>query len=123
MASPRYASAFELVRDVMDWEYGNRTTVVVGANSIVSRVPQRRYVRTKIYEASILDGTGEVPAPSYCAGDSYISANPENLSPVGTGAGKWRLDHVDYGKQLSVPRSRKVAVTWVKKGAWEDITE
>lgn len=123
MADPTFASNWELTRDVMDWEYRTKTAAVVASNILVVSTPQRRYVRSKTYEATILDGTGEIPAPSYTAGDTYISANPESLSPVGTGAGKWHLDNVDYGKTLSQPESRTVRITWVKTGAWEDISE
>ena len=123
MSDPVYASNWELTRDVMDWEYRTRTVAAVSINITVVSTPQRRYVRSKTYEATILDGVGEIPAPSYTAGDTYISANPESLSPVGTGAGKWHLDNVDYGKTLSQPESRTVRITWVKTGAWEDISE
>ena len=118
MADPVYSSTWELVEDTLDYEYRNKTTAVLGANLIVSTSAQRREVRTKVYQATILDGSNELPAPSYQAGDSHIDANPENLSPVGNGADKWHCDGVHYAKSLSQPLSRSVRVTWVKRSSW-----
>lgn len=123
MANPTYISNFELVDDVVDYEYRNKSTIIGGANLIVTTQPERRYVRTKTYMATIKDGVNEIPAPSYQAGNSYITANPENLSPVGNNVEQWHCDNVTYSKGLSQPCSRQVKVVWVYKGAWVTYSE
>lgn len=121
MANPTYAANWELVQDDISYEYRNKVFGAGGASIIVVTTPQRRMIRTKTYEANIKDGSNEVPAPSYLAGDNYITANPENLSPVGTQTGKWHLEAVSYSKGLTQPCSRTIRVTWSKDYAWEDI--
>lgn len=123
MADPTFGANWELVEDSIEYEYRNKTSAFLAANLIVTTTPQRREVRTKVYEATIRDGLNEVPAPSYEAGDSHVSANPESLSPVGNNTGKWHCDGIHYAKSLSQPLSRTARVTWVKTGAWQDYDE
>lgn len=121
MTAPSYYANWELVEDTIEYEYRNKITASVSANIIVIKTPQRREVRSKTYEATIQDafGTNETPAPSYLSGDSKITANPENLSPVGNNANHWHCDNISYTKELSVPVSRHIRLTWVKMGDWE----
>lgn len=122
MSNIAYYANWELVEDTIEYEYRNKITASVSANIIVIKTPQRREVRSKTYEATIQDvGGAEIPTPTYLAGDSYIDANPENFTPqqIGTEAGKWHCDNISYTKELSVPVSRHIRVTWVKNGQWE----
>lgn len=130
--SPQYSANWELVEDTVEYEYRNDYIIIGGGPfPVITRYPKRREVRCKTYEATILDvqkehpsdPDPEVPAPSYESGDAYISANPENLSPVGTAWGQWKCDNVTYTKELSVPLSRVVRITWRKDGLWEDYND
>ena len=127
-SSPVYSSTWELVEDTVEYEYRN-DYIIAGGGVVPSilRYPKRRAVRCKTYEATILDDVEhpetEIPAPSYQAGDTYIYANPENLSPVGNAYDQWKCDNVTYTKELSVPLSRVVRITWRKDSAWEDYND
>jgi len=121
--TPDYASVWELVEDNTDYEYRNFTTVILGAGLVIDTQQQRRKIRSKTYAASIKDGNNEIPAPDYLAGLNSIEANPENLSPVGTADNQWHCDNISYTKELSVPLSRNVRVTWVINGVWENIED
>ena len=123
MTAISYYANWELVEDTIEYEYRNHIFVAVSANINIVKTPQRRQVRSKTYEATITDGVNEVPAPSYLAGDSYVLVNPENLTPTGTETGKWHCDNIVYTKELSVPVSRHIRVTWVKNGLWEQYDE
>lgn len=129
MSNPTYYSNWELVEDTIEYEYRNRVIVAVSAVISMVKIPQRRKVRSKTYEATIADvfGSDETPAPSYLAGDTnqFDNYNPENFTPeqIGTEAGKWHCDNISYTKELSVPVSRHIRVTWVKMGEWEQYDE
>ncbi len=116
-----YYSDYELVADTIEYEYRNKVNIIyTQLNIAVWKVPQRRQVRTKVYEATIQEdcSESELPAPSYLAGNSYVEVNPESLSPIGTKAEQWHCDNISYTKELSVPLSRVIRITWVKEGAW-----
>ena len=125
MSEPTYYSNFELVEDNVEFEYKTYYTYIAGGtNLVIIRQPKRRKIRSKTYAATIQDtGSNEIPAPSYLAGSSTLEPNPENLSPVGNRTGQWRCDNVSYTKELSVPLSRVIRVTWVKTYSWEDVDE
>ena len=113
------------MEDSTEYEYKYRLIVVLTTSIYITKHLIRRKIRSKTYEATIQEdpNTPELPAPSYLAGNSDIEANPENLSPVGPGTEEWHCDNVSYTKEISVPLSRNVRVTWVKNGAWEVIDE
>lgn len=122
MTAPTYYANWELVEDTSEYEYKYRTYFIL---NYVSVRLIRRKVRSKTYEATIQEtpGVTELPAPSYLAGNTDIEANPENLSPVGSGPNEWHCDNVSYSKSLSVPLSRSIRVTWVRNGVWEEISD
>lgn len=122
-STPVFGSNWELVSDEISYEYRNKVFGTASINIIVVTTPQKRMIRTKTYEANILDGSSEVPVPAYLAGDSYISANPESLSPVGNSTGQWHINNISYSKELSQPCSRRIRISWVKVYTWETITE
>ena len=128
--SPQFSANWELVEDTVEYEYRNDYIVIGGGPvPVITRYPKRREVRCKTYEATIQDVISEtvedpeVPAPSYESGNAHIYANPEGLSPVGNLVGQWRCDNVSYTKELSMPLSRVVRITWRKDGTWEDIDD
>ena len=126
-SSPEYSAQWELVEDTVEYEYRNDYIIIAGGTvPSITRYPKRREVRCKTYQATIKDTITdgvldpELPAPSYESGDAHVYANPENLSPVGTTWGHWKCDNISYTKELSVPMSRVVRITWRKDGLWED---
>lgn len=122
--APVYSSNWELVSDEISYEYGNRVFGSASINIIYVKIPRKRMIRTKTYEATILDAkTNEVPAPAYLAGDLYVFANPENLSPVGNDTNQWHCDNISYSKELSLPCSRRIRISWVKVYPWQTIDE
>lgn len=119
-----YYSQWELVQDVAEPQYRTYVTAIAGNPPVVVTTRRRRVVRSKTYQATIRDGAGgELPAPSYLAGNAHVEPNPEGLSPVGNMAGEWHCDNVTYTKEQSVPMSRVMRVTWVSNGAWQVIDE
>jgi hypothetical protein len=119
---PTYYSQPELISDTIEFEYRNKVLIVVTTGFYVFKTPQKRSVRTKTYECSVVENpaVAELPAPSYVAGDNYIQLNPESLSPVGNDTGSWHCDEVVYEKTQSEPYTRKMRFVWVKNGGWTD---
>ena len=129
-SSPQYSANWELVEDSVEYEYRTDYVIIAGgAVPSITTYPKRREVRCKTYSATIKDSITngvmdpETPAPSYEAGNAHITANPESLSPVGKNAGQWYCDNISYVKELSVPLSRSVRVTWRRNGVWEEYDE
>jgi len=125
MSDPTFYSDWELVEDNVEFEYKTYYSYIAGGtNLIILRQPKRRKIRSKTYCATIQeDPTTYEIAPSYLAGSTTYQPNPESLSPVGNRIGQWRCDNVSYTKELSVPYSRVIRVTWVMTYSWEDVDE
>lgn len=120
-----YIGQLELVDDTVDYEYRTHTIALVSRNVIIIREPQRRRIRTKIYEAVVEEDPNNLslPAPEYVAGLNMPEPNPENLSPVGSGLNCWHLEKVQYTKTLSEPLSPRLQAIWVYRYDWQSMDE
>lgn len=127
-----FATEWVLVEDNTECEY--RINIAFSPAAL-DKVPKRRMVRSKTYEASFVDQeTDPRIVPQYIndilSGDVYNGntkianyPNPESLSPTGVDKNKWHIDSKEYTKELSTPMTRRIRVTWVMQGDWETYTE
>lgn len=126
-----YASKWTLVEDVTETEYRNN---ISWSNAGLFKNPKRRDVRSKTYEATFVDEGDETETTAgsnYIAVPAYVNyiletdnfPNPETLSPVGVDKNKWHIDSKEYTKELSMPETRRIRVTWVMQGDWADYND
>lgn len=118
---PEYYADWELTDYKIEYETRRQTILIRGFSPILVISRQVRQVFLKTYEGTIQDANpavAELPAPSYLAGTSAVTPNPENLSPVGWQAGQWHLSDMQYNKALDTPLSRKIKITWEQYGPW-----
>ena len=95
-------------------EYRNKWTIIM---PVVTKQRQMRMIETRTWQATLTDDVPEAPA-AYKHDQQYPgSVNPGNLSSP------WRLESVEYDKTQSQPLSKVVRETWVKEGAWQNVTE
>ena len=128
-----FATEWTLVEDNTECEYRNN---ISWSPAGLFKNPKRRIVRSKTYEATFIDDENDPRVvPTYIndiltgsvtnSGGTTISnyPNPENLTPVGVNKNNWHIDDKSYTKEISMPMTRQIRITWVMQGDWTDYNE
>lgn len=132
LANIPFATTWVLVEDNTECEY--RINIAFSPAAL-DKVPKRRIVRSKTYEATFVDQENDpTVVPAYIndilSGNVTSSGstianypNPENLSPTGVNKNQWHIDDKSYTKEISTPMTRRIRITWVMQGDWTNYNE